>query len=196
MIYLECLSRKHFIRKFVKSRKIIEQTLYSNKNKEIDYQKFNSFQFFKYHSFIGNTKGNTFPLFFRNKRSSLKGISIINFLNDRGFITAAAHNSCNKELYDWGILYKDIIFPHFDHENIVMFCDTNYEDNNNKWSIFKGKNTILRRCFYGRDSFEYIFEYILQFLEAYKNERKFFRIVFEDGHESTKEVAIKYKYIY
>ena len=32
---------------------------------------------------------------------------------------------------------------------------------------------------------------ILQFLEAYKNERKYFRVTFEDGHELTQEV-IKY----
>ena len=51
--------------------------------------------------------------------------------------------------------------------------------------------SIFRKCLYGRDSFEYNFEYILQFLEAYKKERKYFRVTFEDGHELTQEV-IKY----
>lgn len=72
-----------------------------------------------------------------------------------------------------------------------MFCDPNFEDKEDKWSIMKGKCSMLRKCFYGKDSFDYNFDYILQFLEIYKNERKFFRISFGDGHEATTEV-IKY----
>ena len=49
----------------------------------------------------------------------------------------------------------------------------------------------MRRCFYGRDTGEYILEYILKFLETYKNERKFFRMISNDAHEGTGEV-IKY----
>ena len=72
-----------------------------------------------------------------------------------------------------------------------MFCDTNFEDKHKKWSIIKGKSSILRKCLYGKDSFEYNFNYISQFLEIYKNERKYFRISISDGHEGTAEV-IKY----
>ena len=38
---------------------------------------------------------------------------------------------------------------------------------------------------------EYILEYILKFLETYKNERKFFRMISNDAHEGTGEL-IKY----
>ena len=58
-------------------------------------------------------------------------------------------------------------------------------------SITKVKSSVLRKCFYDHESFEYEFEYILQFLEAYKNERKFFKISFADGHEGNLEV-VKY----
>ena len=103
-----------------------------------------------------------------------------------------AHNSCNREIFDWTKKFlKNTKFSYFDHENVAMFCDPNFEDKNDKWSIKKGKCSILRKCFYGRDSFDYNFEYILQFLENYKKERKFFRISFGDGHEATTEV-IKY----
>lgn len=84
-----------------------------------------------------------------------------------------------------------VIYSHYDHENVAMFCDPNYEDKNDKWSVFHGKSSVLRKCFYGLDSFEYNFEYISQFLEAYKKERKYFRISIGDGHEATTEV-IKY----
>ena len=72
-----------------------------------------------------------------------------------------------------------------------MFCDSNYEDKKNKWSVDNGKCSVLRKCFYEKDSFDYNFEYITQFLEIYKKERKFFRITIGDGHEATTEV-IKY----
>ena len=62
--------------------------------------------------------------------------------------------------------------------------DTYFIDKKEIWSITKGKkNFFLRKCLYGKDSFEYEFEFILQFLEAYKNERKFFKIGFGDAHE-------------
>ena len=191
MIYFDALSRNNFIRKLKKSTQIIENTLYNRKGKSKLYEKYNSFQFFKYHSFDAATKGNTFPLFFGNRIFTNKGISMIHFLNQKGFITAAAHNSCNREIYDWENIDKNIKISNFDHENVALFCDPNFEDKTDKWSIKKGKSAILRRCFYGLDSFEYNFEYILQFLDAYKSERKFFRVSFGDGHEATTEV-IKY----
>ena len=191
IIYFDALSRNHFIRKLKKSSKLIEELLYTNIKKKQKYKKFNSFQFFKYHNFNGYTIGNIFPLFYGNEKDSHKGISLVKLLNEKGFITGATHNSCNKEIYDWNYVDKNITLSHYDHENVAMFCDPNFEDKNDKWSIVKGKNSMLRKCFYGKDSFNYNLEYILQFLEAYKNERKYARISLGDGHESTTEV-IKY----
>ena len=191
LIYLDALSRNNFIRRLKKSTKIIEQIIYFNRKREKEFEQYNAFQFFKYHNFNGHTQGNIYPLFYGNQPQSKRGISIVKFLNEKGFITASAHNSCNRDIFDWYAIGKNIQFSNYDHENVAMFCDTNYEDKRNKWSIRKGKSSILRRCFYGRDSFDYNFDYILQFLEAYKNERKYFRITFGDGHEATTEV-IKY----
>ena len=191
MIYFDALSRNGLKRKLKKSTKLIEKILFTNKRKDEKFKRYNAFQFFKYHNFDGHTQGNIFPLFYGNQRNLNKGISFVKFLNERGFITAAAHNSCNREIFDWPRKNKNIVFSRFDHENVGMFCDTNFEDKRDKWSIIRGKSSILRRCFYGRDSFDYNFEYILQFLENYKNERKFFRITIADGHEGTTEV-IKY----
>ena len=191
MIYLDAISRKNFMRRLKKSTKLIEEIININKKRKKEFENYNAFQFFKYHNFNEHTEGNIFPLFYGNKRYSNRGISIVKFFNEKGYITASAHNSCNRDIFDWNSINKNIQFSSYDHENVAMFCDTNYEDKNNKWSIKKGKSSILRKCFYGRDSFDYNFEYILQFLEAYKQERKYFRIVFGDGHEATTEV-IKY----
>ena len=191
LIYFDAVSRRNFIRKLKKSSQLIEKILYSNERKGMRTNQFNSFQFFKYHNFNGHTQGNIFPLFYGNEAHSNKGISIVKFFNEKGYITAAAHNSCNREIFDWNKFKKKIKLSHYDHENVAMFCDPNYEDKKHIWSVSRGKCSILRRCFYGRDSFDYNFEYILQFLEAYKKERKYFRITFGDGHEATTEV-VKY----
>ena len=191
VIYLDAISRNNFIRRLKKATKIFEKIIHTNQKREKEFKNYNAFQFFKYHNFNEHTQGNIFPIFYGNKGRSNRGISIVKFLNEKGFITAAAHNSCNRDIFDWFNVNKNIQFSNYDHENVAMFCDTNYEDKKYKWSIKKGKSSILRRCFYGRDSFDYNFEYILQFLEAYKNERKYFRITFGDGHEATTEV-IKY----
>ena len=47
------------------------------------------------------------------------------------------------------------------------------------------------------EALEIVIEYNNQFLEKYKDSRKYFRMAFMDGHESTKEVA-KYvdRYLY
>ena len=188
MIYFDSLSRNNFIRKLKKSTKLIEKILFTNKRREENFKIYNAFQFFKYHNFDGYTQGNIIPLFYGNKLSSKKGISFVKFLNERGYITAAAHNSCNREIFDWNMKKMKIVFANFDHENVGMFCDPNFEDKNDIWSIVRGKCSIFRRCFYGRDSFDYNFEYILQFLETYKDEKKFFRISIADSHEGTTEV--------
>ena len=187
MIYLDALSRNHFIRKLKESKNLIEKMLFTNRKKKDYFDNFNAFQFFKYHSLNGHTEGNIFPLFYGNSRSSESGVSIVKFFNEKGFITAATHNSCNKEIFDW-VGNFNITYSYYDHENVAMFCDANYEDKNSKWSVSNGKSSIIRRCLYERDSFDYNFEYITQFLEAYKNERKFFRITIGDGHEATTEV--------
>ena len=190
LIYFDAISRNHFMRKLKKSTKIIEKMLYTNSIKEEMLKNMNAFQFFKYHNFNGHTQGNIFPLFYGNNRNSNAGISMVKFFNERGFITGAAHNSCNRDIFDWK-KNRNMILSNYDHENVAMFCDPNYEDKRNKWSIISGKSSVLRRCFYDKDSFDYNFEYILQFLEAYKEERKYFRLSIADGHEGTTEV-IKY----
>ena len=189
IIYIDGISRINFMRKLKKSSRIIEKIIYREKNNE-EFKIYNAFQFFKYHNFNGHTAGNIFPLFYGNQKSSNKGISLVKFFNERGFITAASHNSCNRDIIDWYNFDKNIQYSYYDHENAALFCDTNFEDKNKKWSL-TAKSSVFRKCLYGRDSFEYNFEYILQFLEAYKNERKYFRVTFEDGHELTQEV-IKY----
>lgn len=72
-----------------------------------------------------------------------------------------------------------------------MWCDPNYYDINNPYPLNKGEFSVLRRCLYGKEAYEYVFEYTKQFWKKYKNSKKFARVSFIEGHEITGEV-IKY----
>ena len=55
----------------------------------------------------------------------------------------------------------------------------------------EGEFSVLRRCLYGKEVYEYVFEYAKDFWKKYKENRKFARLSFIEGHELTAEV-IKY----
>ena len=55
-------------------------------------------------------------------------------------------------------------FVDFDHENLAMFCDPNYYTSlNSHGLLFNGPYSLIRRCLYGKDIFEYELEYAKQF---------------------------------
>ena len=178
-----------------KLTKAFEDMLYSKKvtNPENEnvannkYKKFNSFQFIKLQSFRGATPSNMFPLFYGVPLNDNTGVSATKLFKEKGFITANTINSCYRDLFFINNPYIQV--TNFDHENSPMFCDTNLIDPDIFWAYEQGENAIFRKCLYGKDSHEYMFEYMTQFLEAYKDQRKYMRLCFEDAHESTMHVA-------
>ena len=196
VFFIDALSRNHFLKRMKKISKAIEDMLYSKQIKEKNnnnvnnkYKNFNSFQFIKYQNLPGATPFNMFPLFYGVPIYDKTGVSVTKYYKDKGFITASTTNSCYRDLYF--IDPKMVNAENFDHENIPMFCDTNLIDPNMFWAYEQGENSIFRKCLYGRDSHEYMFEYMTQFLEAYKSERKYIRMDFMDAHEATQQV-VKY----
>ena len=196
-IFIDAVSRNHFKRKFPLTSKLISKFL-PNKNINNKNIKIDSYQFLKYNNFRPSTQVNIIPMFYGDSMKSQKGISLIKYFKEKGYITGGSENICHKELF---LLEsennKDVIFESFDHENYAMFCDPNYNPPNNRVSLFKGLFSMMRRCLYNKDTFEYVFEFGYKFLENYKNERKFLRLGFIDGHEGTMEV-VKYldKHLY
>jgi hypothetical protein len=55
----------------------------------------------KYHTFVDNTIRNNFPLLYGITPEIKKSILMTKFFKSKGFITAATHNSCNREIFDW-----------------------------------------------------------------------------------------------
>jgi hypothetical protein len=187
-IYIDSISRVHFLRKMPKVSNFIETFMKYNKT-----TKYRSYQFIKYHNFAPFTQINVQPMFYGKKMSSKSGRDILFYLKNNGFITGQSSNLCSKEVFavesHYNILYVN--FSNFDHENIAMFCDPNYYDRNNPYPLHKGPFSIIRKCLYGKDTFEYVLEYGKKFWELYPENKKYLRLSFIDAHEGTGEV-IKY----
>ena len=192
-IFIDAVSKNHFRRKFPMTSELLSKYLITNINDiNNNMNNITAFQFLKYNNFRPSTQVNILPMFYGESMKSQKGTSLIKYFKEKGYITGGSENICHKELF---LLEedknKDVVFESFDHENFAMFCDPNYNPPNNRVSLFKGLFSMLRRCLYGKDTFDWVFEFGYQFLEKYKNERKFLRLGFIDGHEGTME-AIKY----
>ena len=192
-IFIDAVSKNHFRRKFPMTSELLSKYLITDINDiNNNMNNITTFQFLKYNNFRPSTQVNILPMFYGESMKSQKGTSLIKYFKEKGYITGGSENICHKELF---LLEQDknknVVFESFDHENFAMFCDPNYNPPNNRVSLFKGLFSMLRRCLYGKDTFDWVFEFGYQFLEKYKNERKFLRLGFIDGHEGTME-AIKY----
>ena len=120
------------------------------------------------------------------------GTSLIKYMKKQGYITGQSTNLCSKELFvTMNNCLNNVEFSDFDHENVAMFCDPNYYDRTNPYPVFSGPFSVIRRCLYQKDTYEYVLEYGKQFWENYKDNKKFLRLSFIDAHEGTGEV-VKY----
>ena len=72
---------------------------------------------------------------------------------------------------------------------MALFCDRNYYDTG--YSLINGINSIFHRCLYGKEGYEYAFEYAELFWNKYEENNKFFRLHIYEAHELTLEL-IKY----
>ena len=132
---------------------------------------------------------------FQGTKFMEKGYNIVHYYNERGYITAQAGGDCNRNLfgiYNWNV--HTLKGLEFDHELISLFCDPNFidiEDQTSDKNEYFGPYSPIRNCLYGKDACEYSFEYGLKFIEKYKDQPKFLRVWFEEGHEDTQE-KVKY----
>ena len=196
MIYSDATSRAHFQRAFPKLSKFIQRFLPYKQDNIM-----RSFQFNKYHSFYHQTHYNIVPMFYGDSFFSHKGIHSVKFFKENGFITGHVVDMCSKEQYN--IVHKKKSkdefdkreYEEWDHENVAYLCEGNFgiQVNNN----FYGKTTVqgsfssMEKCLFGKTISEHMINYATQFWQKYPNNRKYFRIAFNYGHEKTGAV-IKY----
>jgi len=188
VIYIDALSRANALRKLKKTMKWFE------KNSQKD-SKFDTFQFFKYHSMTPYTTNNLYESLFGTQFSLSAGLkqkqqSYLKTYKENGFITGHSTDFCQTsplDLYPWDKLVDE---P-YDHEGISFACDPHYTDPVSPYSLFKGPYSSQRRCLYGKEVADYVFDYGNQFLRAYPEEKKILYLDFLDAHEGTGEV-VKY----
>ena len=164
-IFCDGLSRQHLIRKLPKTTNLLNKYFSSLDNQNI---KARSFQFFKYINFAGFTDINVIPMFYGVPYLKKQGQNFLKYYKESGYITGQSINFCSKEVFPiYNFYYYSDDKNLFDHENNGMFCDPNYQNPKFPFSSTYGPYSIWRKCFYGNDSFNYVFEYGIKFLEAY-----------------------------
>jgi hypothetical protein len=125
-------------------------------------------------------------------------VSIVKDFKNNGYITANIQDICHKELMSIDPL-ENYIFVEFDHEYAAPNCDPNVYTYG--YGLFSGENGVLRKCLYGKESFEFSLEYARQFWLSYKNNKKFLRIVNTYAHDYIGEKSkytdnCLYKFLY
>lgn len=186
--FIDSLSRDDFKRKLPKTKLFFER-FYDNHISAAQV-----FQFFKFHAVSHFTYGNLLPTQFGldyQHKGNEAPILYLKYFKEKGFITGQGHGYCGREIIDIERGQEHFIYDNFDHEINPIFCDPNFTVPGNPYGIFNGVFSYKRRCLYGKDTHEYIFEYAKLFWKNYKNEPKFFRLGFQDAHEGTGEV-VKY----
>ena len=118
-----------------------------------------------------------FPILLYGRVRKRNIVKITKYLKENGYITYYSSDLCNKD--NTRTLHNITNEEIYDHQFII--CDPNKE-NNNIHSI---------HFLYGKQNTEHLLEYGNQFWRKYKNNRKFFLFVSNDGHEGTLEV-VKY----
>ena len=189
VIYIDAVSRPHFIRKMKKTTEFISQFMGYNNNKN-----FQSFQFFKVQSYPGVTKGNLYRMIYGKPIEAKKSKSIIHYFKENGYITAQINDFCCKQPDSYLDDYKEDHereYVEFDHELITLNCDPYYEFKEGEYSFVRGYCAFVQRCVYGKQNVDYFFEYATKFWETYKMNRKFLKFHISTAHETTGEV-IKY----
>ena len=183
IINLQSTSRIHFQRTFPKLSNFIKSFMKYNPLKE---KKIEAFQFMKYHSFSEYSENNILPMYYGSSLKSKKGTNHIKYFKENGFITGHEIDSCQKELSPIYNKKKDKKeYEEWDHENIAYLCDGNSFEIENEISDNRGDSYFKERCLYGNPVSYYMINYAKQFWEKYSENKKYFRMGFNNGYEKT-----------
>ena len=178
LIYLDSVSRAHFQRAMPKLSNFLQKFI-----RYEPFQTMKSFQYINYNSFSSSQSTNILPMFYGVSNKKSDTINSLQKIQNQGFITGYEIDKCTKKFYD--VVENDNSVK-WDHENIGYLCDVNYMDNKKNYY-----DSIYERCLYGKPISFYMIEYLKQFWNLYNDNKKYFHIAFNYGHEKTGNV-LKY----
>lgn len=179
ILYIDSVSRNNALRQLKSTTKFFKKFLpfHGAFNKKYPNENFHSFEFFKYHSFLGHT-ANNYPKLFYGRNRGKNIIRITKYMKDLGYVTCFSNADCQRDsirsLHNFSD--KEIC----DHEMII--CDPN----------MMSLTTNKKRCLYNKLTSAYQYDYGNQFFRKYKKNRKFLSILNNSGHEGTLE-SLKYE---
>lgn len=192
IIFLDTVSRSHFIRKLPKTMKFLDdfskyETNPSKKNMTV-------FQFFKYNSLDTYTEPNLRAIYYGTTLRG-NGTHFGNYFKENGYITGRVNSYCEKEPTNIDVSSL-IIHNIFDHEGLSLGCINPFYDG----PLLSPLNSLVKKCLFGKDLNEYAFDYLESFWKAYIDQNKMFLYQSLDGHEPTGQVIgylddILYKYL-
>ena len=107
---------------------------------------------------------NHFQIIFANINNHLQ------YFMENGYVMGQAVDTCYS--YEHQIRSNKI---YWDHENLALSCDPNYLNNINDNNY----------CLYGKPFYSYHINYAEQFWVKYKNNRKYFRLSFNNVNEKS-----------
>jgi hypothetical protein len=179
VMFFDTISRAHFFRKFPKTISFLNK--FSRYDTNLKKKKLTIFQFFKYNSVYFYTYPNLRAAYYGIK-SKEKGIYFANYFKNKGYILGRSSTFCEKVSI---ILNYKLTNFRWDHEGISIPCIK---------GIYKGffvskLTSIIKKCLFGKQVFEYALEYLESFLKTYFNYNKMFLLESGEGHEPTGQIV-------
>lgn len=180
VVYLSGISQFYFNKALPKLSSFINKFRHDN-SKTDKSMSLNSYQFTRFHSFSNDSFSNYFFMFNDYSSNSIKNLKYnLNYndkldikdhlkpFKDNGYITGQSIDTCDN--FEHQIKNKNIFW---DHENAAISCDPNYLN----------KTLYNNYCLYGNPYYSYHINYATQFWEKYKNNKKYFRLIFNTPNE-------------
>lgn len=179
LMFFDTISRAHFFRKFPKTVSFLNNfTRYETNLKK---KNITVFQFFKYNSVYYYTHPNLRAVYY-GSRSNNKGTYFANYFKNQGYILGRATTFCEKMSIIFS--YKRSNFK-WDHEGISIPCIKGIYN-----GLFLSKLTsLIKKCLFGKQIFEYALEYLESFFKAYSRYNKMFLLESGEGHEPTGQIV-------
>ena len=176
ILFFDTLSRAHFHRKFQKTIKFLSK--FSKYETNSTKKPMNIFEFFKYHSINTFTDPNIKAAYYGTISNKEKGIHFANYFKKCGYI----NTYCEKEV----VLNEKKNYMHtiWDHEGLSLGCINAFYNG----VLITKKYSMIKKCLFGKQLFEYALDYLSSFWNAYYNQKKLFLFQSLDSHEPTGEL--------
>ena len=181
IIFIDSLSRAHFHRKFLKTKKFFEQSSEYESNSLKNNLKV--FQFFKYQSINSFTDPNIKAAYY-GARVRGKGKHFANFFKNNGYIIGRINTFCEKEIVFNRINPSAFEPAIWDHEGLSLGCIKSIYGR----FLISRLTCLIKKCLLGKNLNQLALEYLESFWTTYLNQYKLFLFQTLDAHEPTGEL--------